>query len=368
MNKGHLIGALLALLVNASLIIALANDEAAWQEFKSKFGKNYTSPEEELLRMKIYLDNKLYVESNNLKSDSQVTFTQGINHLSDLTAEEIIETRCGFRQTEDHEPEENSVSGLLSAILVALNNTDPHLNVTLMSNLSTNLDSFEQKAWYDDFLGPETLDYRKHNRVSKVKDQGSCGSCWAFATTGALESLLASHDRGILLSEQNLVDCSGRYGNHGCNGGLMDLALRYVRDHGIMSSHEYPYVAKDGPCKFKQGHSVMRVRGSARVPRGNEAILRMALTLSGPLPVAIDASAKAFHSYQSGVYNDRRCRSNNLNHAVLLVGYGTDKVGGDYWIVKNSWGDKWGDSGYIKMARNRRNLCGIASYAIMPIP
>lgn len=357
--KFELSVALVLLILSASLIAALS-DQEAWQEFKEKFQKNYTSPDEEQARMKIFIDNKNYVESNNLKSDSEITFTQGLNQLSDLTTEEIIKTRCGFRLPDNYEPDVDSrLTGLLSTLLVALNNTSPQ-----------NISAFDEKAWYDGFLGPASLDYRKHNRVSKVKDQGSCGSCWAFATTGALESILASHERGILLSEQNLVDCSRRYGNNGCAGGLMDLALRYVRDHGIMSSQEYPYTAKDGDCKFKSGHSIMSIRGSATLPRGNEGLLRLALALSGPIPVAIDAGVKSFHSYQSGVYNDKRCRSSNnaLNHAVLLVGYGTDKVGGDYWLLKNSWGNKWGDGGYIKIARNRRNLCGVASYAVLPIP
>lgn len=326
------------------------DDETIWKEFKAQFNKTYTSETEESARMKVFLDTLRYIESRNTKSkENGQSFIQGVNHLSDLTTEEINQSRCGFRL--EYEPESRSTEGLVGALLVALNST------------------ISEKAWYDNLILPENLDYRVNGRVSRVKDQGSCGSCWAFATTGALESMLARHNRNIALSEQNLVDCSRGYGNYGCNGGLMDAALSYVRDHGIMAGSEYPYAGRDGPCHFIASRSVTNVRGSTILPRGNEALLRIALALTGPIPIAIDASARSFHSYTSGVYDDHVCRSSNsaLNHAVLLVGYGRDNVHGEYWLVKNSWGDKWGDKGYIKMARNRRNLCGVASYAVLPL-
>lgn len=346
--------------------ISAWNDDEAWADYKIKFNKTYGSEYEEALRKKVFLDNKHFIESHNtlhaLETMDKPTFTQGVNHLSDMTTEEINHSLNGFRLPDDFEQANHPLDGMLETLLLALNSS---------LNQETNLDPNEPsyKAWYDRFVAPQSLDWRASGRVSKVKDQGKCGSCWSFATTGALESLLARSGRQILLSEQNLVDCSRSYGNHGCNGGLMDLALRYVRDHGIMSSADYKYTGKDESCKFVKSKSVTRVRGSATLPHGNEALLRMAVALAGPLPIAIDAGVRSFQSYESGVYNDRSCRSSNnaLNHAVLLVGYGHDSVGGDYWIVKNSWGNKWGSSGYIKMARNRGNLCGIASYAVLPV-
>lgn len=358
---------LLTVFLVSSLInlVLTLDDETAWREFKTQFNKSYESEAEESSRMGVFLDNLRYVESHNTKSrDKSLSFTQGINHLSDLTTEEINQSRCGFR-LEEGELESRPTDGLIAALLLAFNATEVNTeNITSVMNENPG-----DKAWYDRFIIPSKLDYRALGRVSKVKDQGSCGSCWAFATTGALESALARENKDTLLSEQNLVDCSRRYGNYGCNGGLMDAALRYVRDHGIMSSADYPYTGKDGSCRFSGSKSVTSVRGSLILPRGNEALLRIALALTGPIPVAIDASVRSFHSYTSGVYNDPVCRSSNraLNHAVLLVGYGTDSVHGDYWLVKNSWGDKWGDKGFIKMARNRGNLCGIASYAVLPL-
>jgi len=365
--------------VNFCFTSAILEDREAWVEFKSKYGKKYASETEEEHRMKVFIDNKNYIESHNTKS--KANFIQGINPLSDLTTEEINSSRNGFRYKFT---EGTLADGLLENLLLALNSSRQ------MSNSSVSKD----RAWFEDILTPSKLDWRKNGRVSKVKDQGSCGSCWSFATTGALESVLASRGKSVLLSEQNLIDCSGHYGNNGCNGGLMDAALRYVHDHGIMSSQDYQYTGKDETCKFVREKSVTQVRGSALLPRGNEILLRIALAMTGPIPIAIDASVRSFHSYKSGVYDDGACRhtENALNHAVLLVGYGTDKVGGEYWLVvstrnlrpennptlntdrtvyhsqKNSWGSKWADGGYIKIARNRGNLCGVASYAVLPIP
>lgn len=334
---------------------AAANDDEAWSQFKQTHQKNYTSAAEEARRRQIFIENKNYIESHNTKQ-TQSSFTQGINQLTDLTPEEIITSRCGFRLGPNTTAHEEPIDGLLQTLLLTFNES--------ISGAE------HSRAWYDNLLGRDSsLDWRERGRVSRVKDQGSCGSCWAFATTGALESALAARNRYTLLSEQNLVDCSRRYGNNGCSGGLMDAALRYVRDHGIMSSADYPYRAKDGQCRFRRDKAVTRSRGSARIPAGNESMLRMAVALFGPIPVAIDASQRSFHSYKSGVYDERGCKSSPraLNHAVLLVGYGSDKAAGDYWLIKNSWGRSWGDNGYMKLARNRRNQCGIASYAVVPL-
>lgn len=326
-----------------------------WNEFKRQYNKTYVSPEEELRRQQIFIDNKRYVDSFNTK-DSQASFVQGVNPLFDLTTEEINQSRNGFR-VPPFMPEDFSGSALLEQLLLAFNES---INDASEANQNN-------RAWYDNLLTRESLDYRNRGLVSRVKDQGACGSCWAFATTGALESALAARGRKILLSEQNLVDCSRRYGNNGCGGGLMDAALNYVRDHGIMSSLDYPYEAREGRCRARSDRVITRVRGSMILPRGNEAMLRLALALRGPLPVAIDAGARSFHSYKAGVYDDRACKSNlrSLNHAVLLVGYGSES-GHDYWLLKNSWGRNWGDNGYIKIARNRRNMCGVATYAVLP--
>lgn len=358
----------------------VAGNEAemeAWNEFKRQFNKTYERSDEEQRRLEIFLDNKRYIESQNLKA-TPGSFEQGVNHLSDLTRDEVNESRCGFRLRESSASDfydsdsRESAGGLLESILAAFNASQwegPERDEQGADGAGGRQAAKYTRAWYENLLSQPELDYRELGIVSRVKDQGSCGSCWAFATTGALESVLAQRDRKVLLSEQQLVDCSRNYGNNGCQGGLMNAALRYVRDHGIMASRDYPYVGQDGRCKYQPRQVVSRVRGSAVLPRGHEGLLRVALALTGPIPVAIDAGARSFHHYKSGVYDDTVCRNSarSLNHAVLLVGYGSSKTAGDYWILKNSWGRSWGDNGYIKMARNRRNLCGVATFAVLPI-
>lgn len=217
---------------------------------------------------------------------------------------------------------------------------------------------------------PTELDWRVNGSVTPVKDQGQCGSCWSFSATGALEGCHALKTGQLVsLSEQNLVDCSSSFGNMACNGGLMTSAFDYViKNNGIVTEESYPYVSgksgSAGKCKFAKENVAATMTAYTNVEEGDENDLQAKMAV-GPVSVAIDASHISFQFYRSGVYNEPKCDPQDLDHGVLGVGWGTSSDG-DFWIVKNSWGATWGEKGYIRMARNKNNKCGIATMATLP--
>uniref|UniRef100_A0A3B3HVE0 Cathepsin 12 n=1 Tax=Oryzias latipes TaxID=8090 RepID=A0A3B3HVE0_ORYLA len=212
------------------------------------------------------------------------------------------------------------------------------------------------------------VDYRNMGYVTEVKDQGYCGSCWAFSTTGAIEGQIVKKTGQLLsLSEQNLVDCSRPYGTHGCSGAWMASAYDYVLSNGLQTTDSYPYTSVDTqPCFYDSRLAVAHIKDYRFIPQGDEQALADAVATIGPITVAIDADHASFLFYSSGIYDEPNCDPNRLSHAVLLVGYGSEE-GQDYWIIKNSWGSSWGEGGYMRIIRNGSNTCGIASYALYPI-
>jgi len=215
---------------------------------------------------------------------------------------------------------------------------------------------------------PASFDWRKQGAVTGVKDQGQCGSCWAFSTTGSTEGCHQITKKALVsISEQNVMDCSDSYGNEGCNGGLMTQAMQYIIDNkGVDTESSYPYTAADGTCSYNPANSGATLTSYTNVNSGDEGDL-IAKNVLGPVSVAIDASQSSFQFYSSGVYNEPACSSSQLDHGVLSVGWGSDPTGGDYYIVKNSWGTDWGMNGYIYMSRNKENQCGIATMATLPV-
>jgi len=216
---------------------------------------------------------------------------------------------------------------------------------------------------------PTSVDWRTQNAVTPIKDQGQCGSCWAFSTTGALEGIVAIKTGTLTsFSEQQLVDCSSSYGNEGCNGGLMDQAFQYIVDKkGLCSEASYPYKAVDGSCKTCTVVSGSNISGYQDVAANSESSLQAAVA-GQPVSVAIEADTMVFQFYSGGILSDPSCGT-QLDHGVLAVGYGTDSAGKAYWIVKNSWGNSWGEQGYIRLARNvsaKQGECGIAMQASFP--
>jgi hypothetical protein len=209
-----------------------------------------------------------------------------------------------------------------------------------------------------------SLDWVSKGAVTGVKDQGQCGSCWAFSSTGSIEgAVFLKHGHLTSLSEQQLVDCSTSYGNAGCNGGLMDSAFKYVQANGLCLESAYPYTAKNGACKSSScaPSTDSKITGYKDVTR-TENGLGAAVDVT-PVSVAIEADQSGFQLYKSGVFCGT-CGT-SLDHGVLAVGYG-DEGTSPYWKVKNSWGTSWGEAGYIRMCRNS-NKCGISNEASYPV-
>ena len=225
----------------------------------------------------------------------------------------------------------------------------------------------QRKAVESGFQKAGSLDWREKGAVNDVKDQGQCGSCWAFSTiAGAEGANFISSGRLQSFSESNLVDCV--YSCFGCNGGLMTSAFDYVIDNQggkFMLEDDYPYKAVQDSCKFDKSKAVGSVKMYIEIIQGNEDDLAKKCAQYGPVCVAIDASQWSFQLYSGGIYDEPSCSSYNLDHGVACVGYGSEGSQ-DYWIVRNSWGASWGESGYIRMIW-KDNQCGIATMACVPI-
>eukprot|EP01120_Amphizonella_sp_Union-15-10_P006746 TRINITY_DN220_c0_g1_i12.p1 TRINITY_DN220_c0_g1~~TRINITY_DN220_c0_g1_i12.p1 ORF type:complete len:322 (-),score=54.99 TRINITY_DN220_c0_g1_i12:103-1068(-) len=316
------------LLALCFLYAVLAISEQEYQnqfiQFTNKYNKVYQH-DEFRFRYEVYKRNFDFVANH----DASVGFEVELNKFADLTTQEFVRYYTGLKMN-----------------TIPQTNTDyKPQNITL----------------------PESLDWRTKGVVTRVKNQGQCGSCWSFSTTGSVEGAHAlSTGRLVSLSEQNLVDCSVAEGNQGCNGGLMDSAFEYIiKNRGIDTEASYPYTAT-GPnaCRFNReevGATISSYRNSVS---GSESSLQE-FVYEAPTSVAIDASHSSFQFYKSGVYYEPACSRTSLDHGVLAIGWGVD--GRDYWLVKNSWGTDWGMNGYIQMSRNRGNNCGIATMASRPI-
>jgi len=305
--------------------------DGEWEIFKTQHNKQY-GDDEELMRRLIFESNVRFIQKHNLEFDRGMhTYTVGMNEYGDMTAAEFKNVMNGY----------------------------------LMRNGTGSGKLFVPPTHVNDL--PDEVDWRSKGYVTPVKNQGQCGSCWSFSATGSLEGqTFKKTNKLVSLSEQNLCDCSTREGNKGCKGGLMDQAFKYIKiNNGIDTEASYPYKAKNGICKFKKADVGATDTGYTDLKSGSEEDLQQAVATVGPISVAMDAGHQSFQLYKTGIYTERKCSSRKLDHGVLAVGYGSDN-GKDYWLVKNSWGTRWGMEGYFKLARNEENMCGLATQASYP--
>lgn len=298
--------------------------DTAFDKYKNAHNKEYDDKEHPF-RREAFKHNARFVHS---KNRANLGYTLGINILADKTPTELRALR-GFKSTPGYHGGQ----------------------------------PFPYDAEEEAKALPENFDWRIFGAVNPVKDQSVCGSCWSFGTTGAIEGEYFVHTKGTLvrLSQQALIDCSWGYGNNGCDGGEDFRSYEWMLKHGgIPTEDEYgPYYGQDGYCHVQNVTLTAKITGWVNVTVGSEEALKVALFKHGPISIAIDASQRTFSFYSNGVYYEPKCHNNvdGLDHAVLLVGYGT-LFGKKYWLVKNSWSNYWGNDGYVLMAIQDNN-CGV---------
>jgi len=321
-----------AALLGVAVAGALGDEWASW---KARYGKVYNGADDDEVRRQVFEDNLQYINSENAK---ELSYTLETNMFSDLTADEFSSTYMGFKP--------------------AFGNA-PVLGEHVPSDAAV----------------PASVDWStKSQVVTPVKNQKSCGSCWAFSSTGALEGASGLRGNHVSLSEQQFVDCAKSAGN-GCEGGDMGSAFAWAQSHGICSEASYAYKGIDEQCRSScevalPAHTVTGVKQVGH-PASESAM--MSAVAQQPVSVAIEADRRAFQSYRNGVLSASAGCGTQLDHGVLAVGYG--KAPGsrwhramDYWKIKNSWGPSWGEHGYIRVQRGNggAGTCGLLSQPVYP--
>ncbi|XP_038680852.1 ervatamin-B [Tripterygium wilfordii] len=304
------------------------NIRERYENWLARHGRTYKGEDEWQLRFKIYKANVQFIDYINSQNYS---FKLTDNQFADMTSEEFKSIYLGFRTKHHHSTKKQSVEK------------------------GTDL--------------PATVDWRNNGAVTPIKNQGNCGSCWAFSAVATVEAITKIKTGKLLsLSEQELVDCDAVQGNQGCQGGYMEKAFEFIkRNGGLTTEDNYPYKGTNDACnQIENEDHAATITGYEKVPANDEKSLQAAVAQQ-PVSVAIDAASPEFMLYAGGVFNGH-C-GNQLNHGVAAVGYGEDN-GEKYWLVKNSWGTAWGESGYVRMLRDfndTRGICGIAMLPSYPV-
>lgn len=323
------IAAIAALVGSATAQFDLDGDadvETKWNQWRLQFPKTYESDEHALHAKANFVATEARIKAHNAK---KLSWTNGHNQFSDLTPDEfkaLVSSPMPPRTTFDY----------------------ADLPVVGATNKS--------------------LDWTKKGAVTPVKNQAQCGGCWAFSSTGATEgALFLSSGKLTSLSEEQLIQCENKQhggSDMGCNGGLMDSAFEwYAKGNGPCTEAAYPYTSGSGTTGECKGtsfcKSVASVGGHKDVQ--TEAQLMAAVDI-GPVSIAVEADKSVFQSYKKGVVDSKAC-GKQLDHGILLVGYGTASTfyhpAKQYWKIKNSWGETWGENGYVRFVRDK-DQCGIA--------
>ncbi|XP_022715767.1 senescence-specific cysteine protease SAG12-like [Durio zibethinus] len=303
------------------------------EEWMALHCRVYTDAAEKEKRYEIFKDNVERIEAFN--NGVEKGYKLGVNKFADLTNEEFCSLHTGYKRQS------------FESMSYSKPSTFRYGNVTSV---------------------PTVVDWREKGAVTSVKDQGTCGCCWAFSAVAAVEGIIQIKKwKLISLSEQQLVDCDINGEDEGCVGGFMDSAFQFIKSNrGLTTEANYPYQGSEGTCK-KEATPAATITGYEDVPANNEKALLQAVA-NQPISVAIEGGGRYFQFYESGVFSGE-CDT-YLDHAVTAVGYGTSSAGTKYWLVKNSWGTGWGEKGYMRLRRDvtaKQGLCGIAMEASYPI-
>jgi cathepsin L len=319
------------------LVAALAFSQT-FEEYVKQYNKVYDH-EEYAVHQRIYEHRVAEIDAHNARSG--IMYTKGINKFTDMTRSELKAFR-GYNSRMHR-----SLLGSPDQPCV-VNQPQPSVGAL-----------------------PASVDWRTNKPavVTPVKDQGSCGSCWAFATAETTESALAIATGNLtVLSPQNVVSCTPNPdncgGTGGCNGAIAELGFTYIKNNGIATEADWPYKQVTGTCNEASHTKVATVTGCVKLIENNYTDLMTAIATIGPIAVSVDASK--WSSYSKGVYNGCDIEKDyDIDHAVQLVGYGTDS-GTDYWIVRNSWGPNWGEAGYIRLLRHSDGSTGSCKQDVTP--